>query len=134
VPNVAFGFIFGPGIEQAGDNFLRRRVLLQVPRIRGKRLWGEGPARISGRMPGQDADGVGALSLGLEPVSKAGKVLPGHINHLAAWSPGMHRRCVPDREDATLDPSRRYLNLEEYESIPVDIENGEVGGIPIARR
>src|SRR4029079_16998226 len=93
-----------------------------------------GPGGRRARTRAQDADGIGALSLGLEPVSKAGKVLPGHINHLAAWSPGMHRRCVPDREDSTLDPSRRYLNLEEYESIPVDIENGEVGGIPIARR
>ena len=28
VPNVAFGLVFGPAIEEAGDNFLRRRVPL----------------------------------------------------------------------------------------------------------
>ena len=41
---------------------------------------------------------------------------------------------MTDRGDQRLNPSRRCLNFEEHESVPVDIEDGEIGGISIPRR
>ena len=107
VPNVALGLVLRPAIEEASDNLLRRRALLQVLLKGGKCFWGAGPAWISRRQSGQCADGIRPFSLSQEPMREAGEVLPGHLNVLAAWPNGTRGGSGSNRGMYPLGASRR---------------------------